>query len=224
MMLPSDRKLLDAFRRGEEQAIERVYRAYVDQVTGLLRRGFTFTSGGNAVRFQGFSDPWELETAVQDTFIKAFSPEARRTYDGVKPFGPYLLTIAKNGVISRLRADFRERRRRSALAAEGIVARPPSPEAEAMRTELEELVEEFRRSLPEELRRFLTVRYGEETNLMAAARKLGVTRMKARLLDQKVKDRFVAFLREQGVLSDGDRPGHLADLLMLLLTLLRPGA
>ena len=127
-LLVDDRDLLDSFRRGEGPAIERVYREYVGQVTALLKSGFSFMSGGKSTYFKGYKDAWELECAVQDVFIQAFSARARESYDGVKPFGPFLMTIARNRVISLLRSETREQRRRTMLAAEGDPPGPESPE------------------------------------------------------------------------------------------------
>ncbi len=197
-LLISDRELLDAFRRGERQAIERVYHAHVGQVTGLLRKGFSFMSGGQQIQFRGYQDDWELECAVQDTFILAFGPAARKAYDGIKPFGPYLLTIARNKVISNLRSDQRELRRRREFSAEPPRESEPTPESVIMRRQMRELVEAFVGGLPGPYREFYQLRYGEELNLMETARRLGVTRMKARIREQKLRKRFLEFLRKRG--------------------------
>jgi RNA polymerase sigma factor (sigma-70 family) len=205
-LLLSDRKLLDAFRSGESWAIERVYHAYVDQVARLLQRGFHFVSGGATHRFNGFDSSWELQGAVQDAFIQAFSPAARRSYDGVSPFGPYLLTIARNRVISQLRSEGREARRRAALAAQPSPEPPDSPERQALREEARALVAEFRATLPEELQRFFDARYDEDRNLLDAARHLGLTRMRARLRDRKLLQLFTEFLERRGYLGPAGAP------------------
>ena len=205
-LLLSDRALLDAFRRGESWAIARVYHAYVDQVAGLLRRGFTFMSGGNPVHFRGYDNAWDLECAVQDTFSHAFSPAAREAYDGINPYGPYLTTIARNQTISRLRRDFREMRRRTALSDSAAPAgqrSPETPEEQAMRAEAERLVEEFRGTLDQQALHFLDLRFLEERNLMETARAMGLSRMKARTLEQRIRGAFLRFLRRKGVLGSG---------------------
>jgi RNA polymerase sigma factor (sigma-70 family) len=208
-LLLSDRKLLDAFRRGDRWAIERVYHAYVDQVARLLQRGFHFVSSGATHRFNGFDSGWELECAVQDAFIQAFSPAARQSYDGVSPFGPFLLTIARNRVISQLRSESREARRRTSLAAQPAPDPPESPERQALRQEARALVAEFKATLPDELRRFCDARYGEERNLLDAARHLGLTRMRARLRDRKLLQLFTEFLERRGYLGTASSPPRL---------------
>lgn len=219
-LLASNRALLDAFRRGEERAIEEVYRAYVPGVVSLLRRGFSFVSGGRAHSFHGIRDPWELECAVQDVFSRAFGVEARRAYDGVSPYAPYLAAVARNWAISMVRTSSREDRRRSALAAEGVFEPPTSPEQLAIAAERRALCAEFRASLPEELRQLLVLRYEEDRNLVEAARILGLSRMRARGRDRKLRELFAAFLRSRGLLGDGAAP----PLLLVLLALGRASA
>lgn len=201
-ILLSDRKLLDAFRRGESHAIERIYNEYVDQVAGLLRRGFTFMSSGQSIQFRGYDNAWDLECAVQDTFISAFSPSARQVYDGINPFGPYLMTIARNKVISQLRSDMREFRRRARFKAQGIHTPAKDPEREAMKGELKAIFEQFKTKLTEDQRKFVDCRYGEDRNLLETARMLGLTRMKARTIDRKIRETFVRFLRRSGHVTD----------------------
>jgi RNA polymerase sigma-70 factor (ECF subfamily) len=154
---------------------------------------------------------------VQDTFIQAFSPSARASYDGIKPFGPYLMTIARNQVISRLRSEQREQRRRTSLAAEGPPPGPGSPEEAAMRSEVADLVAEFRGTLSAELRSFFDARYREDQNLMQAARALGLSRMKARIRDKKLRKRFLEFLRRRGYLQGTSLPDG---LLMVTLSMM----
>lgn len=220
-LLVSDRALLDSFRRGEDLAIERVYREYVGQVTALLKNGFSFMSGGHSTYFKGYFDAWELECAVQDVFIQAFSERARQSYDGIKPFGPYLMTIARNRVISLLRSESREARRRSLLANEGPPPGPESPEKQAIRQQLSETVQQFLDTLDAEMAEFFSRRYGEDRNLMETARMLGLTRMKARIRDRKLRKLFVEHLRRKGMLtSSGGLKGSL--MLTLLLMQVKP--
>jgi RNA polymerase sigma factor (sigma-70 family) len=201
-LLLGDRALLDRFRAGERSAIQRVYHAYVDQVAALLRKGFPFMSGGQVMHFRGYDNAWDLECAVQDTFSHAFNPAARQAYDGVSPYGPYLLTIARNRVISQLRSDWRELRRRTAVATE-IPESPQTPEEQAIRGELRGIIDEFCATLEPIQLRLLELRYREERSLLEAARILGLTRMKARTLEQKLRQAFVRFLRQQGYLRGG---------------------
>jgi RNA polymerase sigma-70 factor, ECF subfamily len=49
-----------------------------------------------------------VEDLVQDSFMRAFSPPARAAYDGIRDYGPYLLTIVRNTVADALRVRQRE--------------------------------------------------------------------------------------------------------------------
>ncbi|MCA9671675.1 MAG: sigma-70 family RNA polymerase sigma factor, partial [Myxococcales bacterium] len=187
--LAEDRKLLEAFRRGDAPAIEQVYREHVERVTALLRRGFSFQSDGGTMTFRGYDNAWDLECAVQDTFAQAFAPSARAAYDGISPYAPYLLRIARNRVISEMRSLRRERRRRDAFA-EAPREQPTTPERLALQSELAELVERFRSRLDDSERRFLELRWGDELPLLEVARQLGLSRMRARTREKKIRARF----------------------------------
>jgi RNA polymerase sigma factor (sigma-70 family) len=215
-LLLSNRSLLEAFRRGERRAIEQVYRTYVDPVTRLLQGGFPFVSGGTVHSFRGFDNAWDLECAVQDTFIQAFSPAARLAYDGLHPFAPYLLAIARNRVISSMRSEGREQRRRTSLASEPRPHEADSPEQEAERRELRHLVSDFRSGLSEELRHFYDLRYVEDRNLLEVARELGLSRMRARGRDEKLRRLFADFLHRRGYLLSSGRSPSLAGLFLLV--------
>ena len=98
-----DRPLLDAFRRGDRAAAERVYYHYVDDVDKLVRRGFILDAK-ETIRVPGIGDADAAADLVQEVFVRALSEPARLSYDGLRPYRPYLLRIAKNLLIDRLRA------------------------------------------------------------------------------------------------------------------------
>jgi len=107
----NNRQLLDQFRGGAREALAAVYRRYVDDVALLVRRGFTMDAGG-VVHVRGARDAEAERDLVQETFLRAFAEPARRAYDGLRPYRPYLLRITKNLMVDRFRA-----RRREAAAA-----------------------------------------------------------------------------------------------------------
>src|SRR5437762_10073842 len=94
-LLIERRELLDRFKRGERQALEEVYRHYVPDVAAFLQRGFTFSSGGRPLRFSGYAQPFDLDNALQETFLRAFKESARVGYDGLHPYKSYLFAIAR---------------------------------------------------------------------------------------------------------------------------------
>src|SRR3954454_2569848 len=102
-LLVEQRALLDQFRRGERRALEQVYRHYAPDVAAFLQRGFTFASGARHLRFAGYRQPFDLENALQETFMRAFKESARLGYDGLHAYKGYLLAIARNLVLDELR-------------------------------------------------------------------------------------------------------------------------
>src|SRR5258708_18296289 len=87
--LPTDAAVLVAFREGRPDALERVYREHEQAVAAHLRK-LAHASGRRA-----FSQSSALADLVQEVFVRAFSPEARSSYDGIRDYLPYLLAIAR---------------------------------------------------------------------------------------------------------------------------------
>jgi len=95
-------ELLVAFREGKREALERVYRAYSHSIERYL---LALGRPGGAAEVLHASAVADL---VQDVFIRAFSADARRSYDGLRDYGGYLSGIARNCFIDALRARSRE--------------------------------------------------------------------------------------------------------------------
>src|SRR5687767_6554292 len=102
-LLVGNRALLERFRLGDRAALEEVYRHYAPQLALFLARGFTFHSQGRELYFRGFKEPFDLDNAIQETFTRAFSHDARQSYDGLNPYKNYVFAIARNWVVSELR-------------------------------------------------------------------------------------------------------------------------
>jgi RNA polymerase sigma-70 factor, ECF subfamily len=189
-LLCDDRALLEAFRRGERAALGAVYAAYAGQVTEIFVHGFQFDSQGRTMRFRGFSDPLELEQFVQDAFLRAFSEKARLAYDGVRPYAPYLLRLAKNVVIDELRRRKTAVERLCGPYLEGTAAdtsADPAPDEECEAKQARQLVRDFLATRSALERRFVELRFAQDRPLLAAARELGMTRMRARLLEEGLR-------------------------------------
>jgi RNA polymerase sigma-70 factor (ECF subfamily) len=95
-------ELLSAFREGRREALERVYRAYVREVDAYLR------AQARAAACSELGHASAIADIVQEVFIRAFSAQARRGFDGLRDFGPYLTAIARNCFVDALRARGRE--------------------------------------------------------------------------------------------------------------------
>src|SRR5262249_10922972 len=101
-LLAGDRELLDAFRRGDREALARVYHHYVDAVARLVRYGFLLETRN--LRISGARDVDAENEIIQDVFVRAFGERARLGYDGIRPYRPYLLRIAKNLLVDQARS------------------------------------------------------------------------------------------------------------------------
>jgi RNA polymerase sigma factor (sigma-70 family) len=167
MELKDNDRLAEAYRQGDREVLGQLYRAWRDDVEAMLRGGFTFTSDGRTVRFQGYDEPFRLQEALQDAFIHAFKERVRQNYDPSRSFRPYLMTVIRNHLIDK----FRRRQLESELfvAAEDVAAedesgtaamdrlgqqsasntQDASPETEAMREEVGQALQSFVEELDE---------------------------------------------------------------------------
>lgn len=211
-----NRPLLDAYRRGERQALAAIYDAYAPLIVDVLRHGFEFQSQGRSMRFRGFADPLEFETFVQEVFLRAFSDSARRGYDGLRPFEPYLLRLARNRVIDALR------QRRTALErlvgpldeSDAHVSVDPQLDERLDAARGKRLVREYVASLGELERAYVEARFVTDLSLLAAARQLGITRMRARVIERRVLRDLHRHLRRAGFLEAGEVVSSLATVLV----------
>src|SRR4051812_35677745 len=97
-----DPGLLVAFREGGREALERVYRGHAPSMERYLRglgRGSGIAELGQAS---------VVADLLQEVFIRAFSDDARRAYDGIRDYAGYLTAIARNCFIDLLRSRGRE--------------------------------------------------------------------------------------------------------------------
>lgn len=174
-----DSALFSAFRRGERQALERMYRMHVDEV-----EHFVAARLARAGRFSGAN----LADLVQDVFLRAFSATARASYDGERDYAPFLLTLARNVLVDWLRRGARELVDERAI--EALVdsnARDPS-EGELFEPELVKAAQNYVERLPPELRGVHEQRFIRAEPQKSAAEALGVSRQNLRTLERKLVD------------------------------------
>lgn len=200
--LTRDRALLDGFRRGDRDALERVYRAHVDDVARLLRYGFV---SGEA-RVAGIQDLDRCLEITQEVFVRAFSQRARQGYDGLRPYRPYLLRITKNLLIDRLRVAGREVplaqfAEDDELAPEDRLAPapPPEPEAALDKGQLATATQAFLAEQDEELRRFVELRFVEERSQYEVLEVMKITRRRVRTLEKRALEGLRAYLAARGL-------------------------
>jgi RNA polymerase sigma factor (sigma-70 family) len=203
------RELLRGFRAGEREALTTVYRMHAETVALLLRHGFSFESGGHRHRFAGYGSGFELQDALHETFRRAFEPRAREGYDGIRPYGAYVTTIARNLVLRSFRARevlFPLETDAGPSNAELVaVDVAPTPERELHDRQVLELVERFLATLTPEERRLIELRYVEGLSQRDVAEVLSLGRQRIRTRELAVRAKLLAYLREHGeaALVDG---------------------
>nr|WP_255216579.1 sigma-70 family RNA polymerase sigma factor [Pseudenhygromyxa sp. WMMC2535] len=173
-----------------------------------MRHGFSFESGGRRRRFVGYGSGFELQDVLHETFRRAFEPGARAGYDGIRPYGPYVKTIARNLVLR----SFRDRVRLFSVDGEGvgggggqesggaqvIADGGPSPEREVHDLQVAELVARFVDGLDEDARQLIELRFRQGMSQRDAAEALGLGRQRLRTREKQLRRRLLDFLREQG--------------------------
>jgi RNA polymerase sigma factor (sigma-70 family) len=219
-LLIERRELLERFRKGERKALEEVYRHYVADVANFLQRGFTFTSRDRTLRFVGYTQPFDLDNALQETFARAFKESARNGYDGLKPFRNYLFAIARNLVVDEFRnrevamSPFIEAERAAEPTPhhDGEDAAPARPitsegshgssaEHDFLTQELSSLYAAFVARLDERERSFFRARFEEQKTQVEAGQVCGLSHMQARTLEKKLRERFLKFMQAKGYLE-----------------------
>ncbi|MCP3136581.1 RNA polymerase sigma factor [Pyxidicoccus xibeiensis] len=207
-LLPDDTVLLDAFRRGEPAALARVYQGYSAHVARFLSR--THVARGPA----GFArvGPLDLEAAHQETFVRAFREQARRDYDGVRPYEAWLNAMARQAAVDVLRAAGRIAREAVPLDDAPLVERlatdGPSPEDRALESETRALVRRFLDGLDDAGRRFADLRFVQGLSQERSGAALGLSRQEARTREAKLRRALLDFLSAEGWLTS-DEPGAL---------------
>ena len=168
-MLEHQPDLLRRFRDGEREALARVYRFYFDDVYRISQR-----SEADRLDF------------VQEVFIKAFSKEARLAYDGLRPYKPFLLQIARNLRVDRARRASREPSM-GKLAQNDLESIETSDDFDVgLRFRLLERTSIVVSGLDAEARAVARLRFVEELSQLDVAHQLGTTRRRVRNLEARL--------------------------------------
>ncbi len=187
--------LLRLFRRGDRSALGTVYDFYVADVFKLVRLGFLL-KGPPPFHVPGIMDSAAQQDAVQDVFVKAFAERARLAYDGLRPYRPFLLQIARNQRVDA------ERKRRSEIKLESNLipagqesrglgsvhgdGRNPPPDEQLDWERKRSSTLQYIDQLDEEARVFVNLRFAEELSQNDVAERMGITRRRARTLEGRL--------------------------------------
>jgi len=175
-----DRELLAAFRAGQRQALEHVYRAYAGVVDRALRR-FALRSGDPSM-----AQPSVIADLLQEIFLRAFSPGARRAYDGARDFGPYLVTIARHCFLDSRRTGARELLTQPETLALGIDTGAPEPDGWPD-PKVVAVVAGYLQSLPPDLEGIYRQRFVLDRSQADASSALGSSRRAIRTGEERLR-------------------------------------
>ncbi|HYV46284.1 MAG TPA: sigma-70 family RNA polymerase sigma factor [Myxococcaceae bacterium] len=191
-----DPALLRKFREGDPSALSEVFRAHVDALSRVLRA--RAHQGG---AFAHVRAAMEIENVVFETFARAFEPRSRGLYDGIRPYGHYLLGIARNVVLEQLR----RRDLPAGLdleATAGLELTLDQGEQWHEDRELEALLEAFRRGLDATESRLYELRFVEGLAQEDASDRLGLSRIQLRRREKALKQKLLEHLHGRGYLRD----------------------
>ena len=178
----NDRALLDAFRRGDRAALERVYTTYVADVLTVIRSGFV----RDDYRVPGVADPDRQRDLLHEVFTRAFAERARDSYDGLRPYRPYLLQITRNLMVDTWR------KRKEALAEDpATVADPPDPDVRAPEAQIDwqrrmAATRDYVATLDDVSRAVVRLRFEESRSQADVAAELRLSRRRVRTLEARI--------------------------------------
>jgi RNA polymerase sigma-70 factor (ECF subfamily) len=183
---------LQAFRTGERSVVEEVYWSYLARIEAIVRHGFRRTVASATVPIPAA----DVADAVQEVFARAFRESARAAYDGIRDYGPFLATIARNVV-----ADWGRRRGHAVVEIAADMDNLPPPDDAQVWAEdaVMQLVESYLAALPPELRRVHELRFEQAQSQTDAAAALGLSRQRLRTLEAKLRSGLARSLRRAGL-------------------------
>ncbi len=218
-LLVEDRALLDAFRRGDREALARVFTHYAEELARLLAGGFAFVVDGKTCRFQGYRSRFDLEDKLHEVFAKAFAEKARLGYDGLGSFRNYLFGIARHAVIDDFRSKQRamlrfsiddenlpepvaEPHEESVEVLEGLVSNTGDPVRDVEHAELAGLLGRLRAELSAEEEEVFRLRFVEGRSLAEVEAQTGRSPSKVKTTEQRLRRRLVDTIWSSGYLDD----------------------
>jgi RNA polymerase sigma-70 factor, ECF subfamily len=185
--LEQDRAWTIAFKRGDRDALERVFLTYSDDIARQVR----------ATRVREH----EVESLVHDVFLKAFADSARLAWDGLRPFGAWLNTMTRNLLIDRARKE----RRLDSRAPESMplmVDERPSADQHHDERELQAALGQFRDGMGADDVALYEARFERQLSLAQTAKALGWSEIRVRKLDTALRTRLLGALHAAGFLRD----------------------
>jgi len=193
--LADDPTWLAAYRAGEQHALRRVFDAYVHDVDVIMRRG-TMTKDGSR-RVPGVAVD-AIDDLIQDVFVKVFSHQTRSSFDGQRPFRPYLRQVARFTLVDHHRRSGRVVAHvdpNDDINVEPLwVAAPAAADDVVAQQQLTNEVRAFKEELSADEQAFVQLRFVDGVGQREVAARLQITRAEVRKRDDDVRTRLRAFL------------------------------
>jgi RNA polymerase sigma factor (sigma-70 family) len=174
-------EVLRRFREGDRVVLEGVYRTYVGPVTTVVRSSLRSRRGHRSCVDHASMD------LVQEVFLRAFAPCARRSFDGARAYGPYLYTVARNVVIDWKRKAHREVPTDSTDLERLADSGKECPGDDGDDRYLGAVLARYLDELDPALRAVLDVRYRRGLSQMEGARAIGLSRQSLRTLEARLQ-------------------------------------
>lgn len=189
-----------------------VYRRYVGEVEGWVRKGFFDQKKG--IRAFGIANYDVQLEIIQEVFLRAFSERARLAYDGVRPYHNFLFSISRNVII-----DFSRKRKTDALGHVSNLPReresaPPEGSLDDYAPVVEDDMEEklhwqrcleasevYITTLNDIKQQFIRMRFQQELPQEEVAKALGLSRWKVRSLERRLQVDLTDHLKREKLLS-----------------------
>lgn len=163
---------------GDPVILEWVQAALAGDHDAFAELVYTYQDSVYNLCYRILSDPAEAEDAAQEAFLRAYTNLSR--YDPARSFKTWVLTIASNYCIDRLR---RRRMRMVSMDDDDDPTSPsltlsddrPQPEAEMLSIEQSEAVQLLLEQLPSEYRAAVVLRYWYDYSYVEIASILNTT-------------------------------------------------
>lgn len=204
LIFTDNRPLLTAFREGDRSALAQVYRRYVRDVVRIARQGFVL----GPTKVPGLRNPEDQNDLSQEVFLKAFGESARLSYDGVRPYGPFLWRIARNTMIDRARKAGREVPTDFSGAMLEAAPQESTVEDDLDFKRLRKETVDFIATQDEETQRFVVLRFEEGRSQYEVLKIMGITRRRVRTLEQRTLDALRRHLKKKGLEGSSGPNGH----------------
>ena len=173
-------ELLRPFQEGRRDVLERLYRSHVRSVERYLYALARASAAPVLVQRNALAD------LLQEVFIRALSPTARASFDGTRPFGPYLRAIARNCFIDALRAHGRDPLSAADGSLPDIDAEGEDPEF-SVEPAVQTVLNGYLDSLSDRLRGVYEQRFVLGNSQESACKALGLSRRQIRTEEERLR-------------------------------------